>query len=493
MRTRVVIAGYGMAGARLAEEIRRRDPAGERVAIVAIGDEPHPPYNRVLLSNVLAGAMSAESVRLQEEGWAVAHGVEVRRGREVVSIDRDGRRVSLDDGTLVGYDVLVLATGARAWVPPVEGLIGDDGELAPGVATFRTLDDCAAIAAGARGGVRVAVLGGGLLGLEAARGLAARGNAVTVVHPRAHLMERQLDHGAGQVLAQVLRGLGVRVLLNSRAARYLPGDGLKLDDGRLVEADLVVVAAGVRPQTAQAWVAGLDVEGGVLVDDDLRTSDPFIHAIGDCARHPGTVPGLVQPAWEQAAALAALLTGTRSPYRGTKVVTRLKASGVDLAALGDVHAAPDDPCAEVLWLSEPSRGRYAKLVVRDERVAGAIALGVPDAAAAITQFYDRGLPVPPDRLALLLGRAMPYGEGAASDGGNPAGLPGTSVVCRCNAVSKDTLVAAWRSGARDLTALASATRATTGCGTCTDQVCGIARWLAQSEKAQAAGTAHAPS
>ncbi|WP_204058411.1 FAD-dependent oxidoreductase [Microbispora corallina] len=475
-RRTVLIAGYGMAGARLAEEIRRRDPRGDRLAVVAAGREPHLPYNRVLLSAVLAGAMSPASVRLQDEAWAAGHGVDLRRGRDVVAVDRDRREALLDDGTTVAYDVLVLATGARAWVPPVEGLLADDGAPAPGVETFRTLDDCARIEAAARDGAEVAVLGGGLLGLEAARGLAGRGVPVTVVHPVAHLMERQLDRGAGDVLARTLRGLGVRVRLNARAVRYLPGDGLKLDDG-LVPADLVVVSAGVRPETGLAEAAGLEVDRGVVVDDELRTSDPAIRAIGDCARHPGTVSGLVQPAWEQAAALAGLLLGEATPYRGTSVVTRLKASGVDLAALGDVHTAPDDPDTEVLCLTDAARGRYAKLVVRDERVAGAIALGLPDAAAAITRFYDGGIPVPADRLALLLGRALP--DGAAGGGGaDPATLPASSVVCRCNSVSKERLVAAWRAGAADVPALATATRATTGCGTCRDTVAGVARWLA---------------
>ncbi len=480
MSRRVVVVGYGMAGSRLAERIRRRDPAGDRVALTVLGAEPHPAYNRVLLSAVLGGSLSPDAVALHDGGWAAGHRVDLRTNTAATGLDRAARAVTLSDGSTVDYDTLVLATGSRPWIPPTEGLRTEDG-LAPGAVAFRTLDDCARIVGGCRPGAPVAVLGGGLLGLEAARGLAERGALVTVVHPVGHLMERQLDPAAGRVLAATLAGLGIEVRLGVPAARYVPGDGLKLADGGQVPADLVVVSAGVRPETALAAAAGLAVDGGVggiTVDGALRTSDPRIHAIGDCARHPGTVSGLVQPAWEQAEVLADLLTGAdpAARYRGTPAVTRLKARDVDLAALGDVHAGVDATDAEVLCLQDAARGRYAKLVIRDERVAGAILLGSPDAAATITQLYDRGTPAPSDRLALLLGRALPAGSAAS-----PADLPAAATVCRCNTVTKRRLVAAWRSGARSTADLVSATRATTGCGGCRDAVRGIADWLAAAD------------
>lgn len=478
MTRRIVIIGYGMAGARLAEEIRRRDQ--DNTELTVLGAEPHAAYNRILLSSVVGGTMQARHVGLHSDDWATQHNVDLRLSTTVTGIDRAARTVTLDDESTVDYDALVLATGSRPWLPPTEGLVVD-GELAPGAVAFRTLDDCGQIIAASRPGAPVAVVGGGLLGLEAARGLASRGNLVTVVHPVGHLMERQLDPGAGQVLAATLATLGIEVRLNVKAARYLPGDGLKLDDGSHVPADLVVVSAGVIPETSLAKDAGLTVERGIVVDDSLRTSDFRIHAIGDCAQHPGTISGLVQPAWEQAAVLADLLTGT-SPaarYRGTPVVTRLKAKDVDLAALGDVHAEVDSSDAEVLCLADPTRGRYAKLVLRDDRVAGAIVLGAPDAAATITQLYDRGIPAPSDRIALLLGRALPPGATVAH---SPADLPAATTVCRCNTVSKSQLVKAWRSGARGVSGLATATRATTGCGGCRDTVSAIADWLASSEE-----------
>ncbi|AHH94383.1 FAD-dependent oxidoreductase [Kutzneria albida] len=477
---RVVVIGYGMAGARLAEEIRRRDPAGDRVELTVLGAEPMAAYNRVLLSSVVAGTMSQDAVRLHEHDWAQHHHVDLRLAATAVRIDRSRRQVVLASGEQVGYDALVLATGSSAWIPPTPGLVAEDGELAEGVVAFRTMADCERILESARAGAPVAVLGGGLLGLEAARGLAGRGNLVTVVHPAGHLMERQLDGGAGRVLARTLSGLGIEFRIGQAATNYLPGDGLKLADGSHVPADLVVVSAGVRAETMLAADAGLSVDRGVLVDDALRTSDPRVHALGDCAQHPGTVSGLVQPAWEQAAVLADLLTGTdpAARYRGTPVVTRLKARDVDLAALGEVHVDVDCAEAEVLCVADPARGRYAKLVLRDERVTGAILLGAPDAAAAVTQLFDRGAPAPSDRLALLLGRALPVAASGAGD------IPAAAVICKCNTVSKGQLVSAWREGARSMSALAERTRATTGCGGCSDQVCGVLDWLNTQEPAQ---------
>jgi assimilatory nitrate reductase electron transfer subunit len=239
------------------------------------------------------------------------------------------------------------------------------------------------------------------------------------------------------------------------------------------------VAAGVRAKVALADWAGLPPDGGMVIDDCLRSSDPRIYAIGDCAQHPNALAGLVQPAWEQAKVLADLLTGADSAarYRGTSTVTRLKARGIDLAALGDVHAEAHGETDEVVCLTDPTRGRYAKLVLRDDKVRGAILLGVPDAAATVSHHYDNGTPAPSDRLALLLGRALPR-EQAAAD--NPATMPGSVTVCKCNNVTKSSIVDAWRGGARNCSAIAEATRATTGCGGCTDVVDGIVTWLAST-------------
>jgi assimilatory nitrate reductase electron transfer subunit len=258
----------------------------------------------------------------------------------------------------------------------------------------------------------------------------------------------------------------------------------------------VVVSAGVGAETGLAADAGIATDRGVLVDDRMGTSDDRVHAIGDCARHPGTVSGLVQPGFEQAEVLAGLLTGAdpAARYRGTPLVTRLKAR--DLAAVGDALAEDPgnvDDGIEVLQLSDPFRGRYAKIVLNRDRLLGAIMLGVPDAAASVIQLFDSGAPAPTDRLALLLGRALP-GEASSAGGpasvvASPALLPSSALICRCNTVSKGALVTAWRSGATDLAALRRATRAGTGCGGCQPAVDGIRDWLAAAEPAELEGGA----
>ncbi|ASR34345.1 FAD/NAD(P)-binding oxidoreductase [Prauserella marina] len=478
-RQHVVIVGYGMAGARLADEMRTRDPGGEATRITMIGAEPHHAYNRVLLSSVLAGNLRHSTVLLHDERWAEDKGIDLRIGVGATALDPVASTVTLTDGGVVGYDILVLAMGSRPWLPPVEGLTTEGGGLADGALTFRMIDDCAEIRRRARPGSPVAVLGGGVLGVEAAKALAAGGAAVTVVHPGEHIMERQLDTRAARVLTRVLTGHDIDFRIAASAARYVPGAGLKLDDGSHVVAETVVVSAGVRAETSLADSAGLLVRRGIVVDDALRTNDRRIHAIGDCAEHRSTGAGLVQPAWEQARVLADLLTGAddAARYRGSRVVTRLKARGVDLTALGEPHTDPDEPGAEVLSFDDPVGCRYAKLVLREDRLTGAILLGFPDAAATIAQLHDRGTPAPRDRLGLLLGRSLPSGSPTAA---SPADLPANALVCRCNSVSKSALVDAWRTGATDGPALRAATRAATGCGSCGDTVQGIADWLADT-------------
>lgn len=473
-----MVVGHGMVGARFVEEVRRRDPNGARVRLTVLGAEPRPAYNRVLLSTVLAGGLSARSVELHPAGWAARQRVDLRTGVSATSVDRTARTVHTDDGEVERYDELVLATGSRAWLPPLDGLVEADGTRAEGVATFRDLADCEQILKMARPGARFAVLGGGLLGCEAARGLAGRGVRVTLLHLEPHLMERQLDAGAGQVLAATMERLGVDVRLGVRTTAWEPGTGVRLADGTEVAADAFVVAVGVRAETGLAVDAGIAVDRGVLVDDRLDTSDGRVHAIGDCAQHPGTFAGLVQPGWEQAAVLADLVTGAdpAARYRGTRTVTRLKARDVDLATVGDQGAltAPD---SEVLRFADPAGGRYATLALHSDRVVGGVMIGLPDAAASMIQFFDTGMPAPADRLGLLLGRALP----GAPQTADPGRLPSAAVVCRCNTVTKGALVAAWRGGAREVAALSRATRAGTGCGSCGETVRGICAWLAESD------------
>ncbi|MGQ5259674.1 FAD-dependent oxidoreductase [Micromonospora sp. ZYX-F-536] len=476
MTERVVIIGNGMAGARLATELHAH--GGDR-KVTVLGAEPHRAYNRIMLSTLLAGRIGEADVELAE---AAGHGTDLRTGVPVTGIDRVGRAVRTSDGDRIGYDHLVLATGSRAAVPPLPGL--DSGELPRRVVPFRTLDDCRRILAVADGARSALVLGGGLLGLEAARGLATRGLATTVVHPTGHLMERQLDPAAGAVLAGTLAGLGVRIQLAVPAtgvAADSAGVRLDLADGRSLHADLLVLSCGVRPDTALAAEAGLVVRRGVVVDDRLRTNDRRISAIGDCAEHDGVLTGLVAPAWAQARVLAQVLSGADplARYRPRPSVTRLKAAGIDLAAMGD---ATDGGPGEELTFIDPTRGTYARLRIRDERLTGAILLGDNPAVGTVIQLFDRGQPVPADRRSLLLGRAS--GAAVAAPAASPALMPDAATVCQCNNVTKGALVTCWRAGARSVDAVLAATRAGTGCGGCRDAVAGIVDWLSQADSVE---------
>jgi len=463
----VVIVGNGMAGARLAQELRDRSAD---LGVTVIGAETGGTYNRVLLSNVLAGTARAEDIALTSPDWYATHGVTLYAGVRAVAIDRVRRLVRTEDGSDVPYDVLVLATGSTAVVPSIDGLVRTSH-----VVPFRTLDDCTAIIAHARTARHVAVVGGGLLGLEAARGLAGRGLAVTLLHVREHLMERQLDAGAGRVLRRTLGALGVDVITNARTTAVHDG-GLTLDDGRQVDADLVVLACGVRPEVGLARAAGLAVERGVVVDDQLRTvSDERIYAIGECAQHDGQVYGLVAPAWEQARVLADVLTGHTAAYGGTRTVTRLKAAGVELAAMGETDASDDDDAADIVTFVDGRRGVYQKLVLREGRIVGAILLGDTRAAGTVTQLFDRGSAAPHDRAALLLGSVR------SAEADSPTRIPDRATVCQCNGVTKGAIRQAWQDGARTVADIAATTHATTGCGTCRDTVCGLLDWLAAAE------------
>lgn len=461
---RIAVVGNGMAGARFAEEAARRDPEGRRVRLSIVGAEPGPAYNRVLLPGVLEGAYRADGIALPRPAAGAASW---RTGTTAVELEPAARRVVLDDGGHLDYDDLVLATGARAALPPLPGVRAADGGPGAGVTALRTLADAARLQALVRAGAPAVVLGGGVLGLEAARALAAAGVRAAVVESSPWIMRRQLDRAGADVLAGAYARLGVAVHSWRVAARWIPGAGLELDDGRVLAGDALVVTAGVRPAVELAEQAGLAVEGGVVVDDRLATSDPRIHAIGDCARHPGGGAGLVQPAYTQAGVLADLLTGAdpAARYTGARPMTRLKATGIDLTAMGDPGSdgAPPGPEegageADTVTVSDPLRGRYARLDVRGGRISGAVLLGFPDAAPEVARLFESGAAVPEDRLALLQGlpAAVPDGGEAGED------LP----VCRCNGVTREGIEAAWLDGARTRTAVAEATRATTGCGGC---------------------------
>ncbi|WP_406305143.1 FAD-dependent oxidoreductase [Streptomyces sp. NBC_00885] len=386
MASGTVVIGSGTAGARLARQL-----VAVGAPVTVIGEEPHAPYNRLLLAEVLAGRYAPEVIALPA--------VPVRRGVRATAIDRERRLVLCEDGTPVPYDRLVLATGSNPVLPALRGIAQG---LPDGVHPFRTLDDCAALSAAVRSGTRAVVVGGGLLGVSAARALAERGAKVVLAQQGEHLMERQLDVSASQLVRAHLEAMGVEVHTECRV-RGLRGTDVELADGYVLDAELVVLACGVRPRTKLAQDAGLDVGKGILVDDELRTSDPYIHAIGDCAEHEGRVYGLAGPALEQADVLACLLTGKTARYTGTRALTRLTLSGpgaLDLAAFGDPTPRPGD---DVVQLADATRGAYRKVVVRGDRLVGGVLLGDLAAVGALARAWegDEALPETVPLLHLL--------------------------------------------------------------------------------------------
>ncbi len=465
MTERLVVIGNGMAGNRAVLEVLARDP--DRFEVTVLGDEQRPAYNRVLLSGLLAGAETEADLTLPAPA-----GVRVLPGTRATRIDRHRRLVYTGLGGPVPYDRLVLATGSRARLPhaltPREGLRG--------VFRLRTLDDVRRILRYARDARRAVVVGGGLLGLESARGLQSRGLEVTVVHSAGHLLDRQLDAEAGRVLVGSATRLGLTVLLGSRPAGLAGTDrvtGVRLAGGGTLPADLVVVAVGVRPDTALAAAAGLPVERGVVVDDQLRTADPRVSALGDCAQHRGRVHGLADPAWDQARVLADQLTGAdpAAAYRGSAAVAKLKASGLAAAAMG--LSAPERDDDELVVVAEPRRGVYRSAVVRDGRLVGATLLGDVRRSAALLQMLLRGTPLPAERAALLvdLGGAAPA-EVPVAD------LPDAETVCSCAGVTKGAVVAAVRDGLTGIGAVVDATRAGRGCGSCRPLLERVVGWAA---------------
>ncbi|WP_437060284.1 NAD(P)/FAD-dependent oxidoreductase [Streptomyces sp. enrichment culture] len=391
--TRVVVIGAGLAGVRLA---RRLGELGTPALL--IGEEEHRPYNRVLLAEVLAGRYSPDVIALPAPA-------ELTR-TQVTGIDRAGRTLRCADGTEIAYDTLVLATGSNPVLPPLRGLFTPDHELPEGVHAFRTMDDCLGLSKAVRPGVRAVVIGGGLLGVSAARALAMRGAQVVLAQQSERLMERQLDPAASKLVRRHLTDLGVEVHtdLRVRDVRVVGGAvrSVEMADGYALDADLVVLACGVHPRAGLAKAAGLAVHKGVLVDDRLRTSDPHIHAIGDCAQHDGNVYGLAAPALEQADVLAALLTGNDTArYTGTRSLTRLTLAGqapFDLAAFGETEPRPGD---DVVQLTDATRGTYRKVVVRDDRLVGGVLVGELGTVGALARAWEGAEPLPSDGGPLL--------------------------------------------------------------------------------------------
>ena len=472
-RQRLVVIGNGMAGARTVEEILARG-GGELFDITVFGDEPYGNYNRILLSGVLSGQSETSDIFINPLDWYTDNDIELRAGARVTHVDRAAHMVYADDGTCAPYDKLIVATGSRPFVPPIEGVMNGDGPR-PGIFVFRTIDDCNAIAHYAKGCSRAAVIGGGLLGLEAARGLLSHGVEVHVVEAGPHLMGQQLDAQGGRILARTLREMGIGVHCGA-ATTQVTGEeritGLTFADGGHLPCDMVVVAAGIRANAELAADCGLTVERAVVVDDQLRTQDPDVYAVGECAQHRNQVYGLVAPLWEQAQVLADHITGTdvSAAYEGSKLATKLKVMGVELAVMGLKEPEHDED--EVLQFSEPHRGVYKTVILRDGRLVGATLLGDVSKVSYLTQAFDKGTPLPQDRLELLFDIGTPTAAVSVAD------MPDDTQICNCNGVNKGAIATCAVGGANSVGAVMKATRAGTGCGSCKDQVAEIVEWAA---------------
>ncbi len=473
-KQKLVVVGNGMAGARAVEEVLARGGA-EQFDITMFGDEPYGNYNRIMLSNILSGVQNADEIYINPLDWYRENNITLHAGARVADIDRAARAVRAENGVVAHYDVLLIATGSRAFVPPMKGTNGPDQQLRPGVFGFRTLDDCTAIIDAAKRSKCAAVIGGGLLGLEAARGLLNHGCAVHVVHLGSSLMEAQLDAAGAAILKTAMEKMGVTIHLQKATTAILGEDtvtGLAFKDGGTLPCDMVVISAGIRPNAEIGVRAGLTVERAIVVDNHMRSvDDRHVYVVGECAQHRGAVYGLVAPLWEQAKVFADHVTARNldAAYHGSKLATKLKVMGVELASMGITN--PKEERDEIIQFTEPHRGTYKKLIVRDGRLVGGILIGDISKAAYLMQAFDRDSPLPEERLSLLFDLGTPSEKVTLDE------MPGDAQVCNCNGVSKAAIGACVAGGARTATAVMNATRAGKGCGSCKSLVGELVTWF----------------
>ena len=464
-RERLVVIGNGMAGCRAVEEVLKRDP--DRYEVAIFGAEPRVNYNRIMLSPVLAGEKTFDQIVINDEAWYRDNGVTLHAGRAVVAIDRDRRSVVAEGGLEVGYDRLILANGSDPVRLPLPG-----ADL-KGVVTFRDLDDVEAmLAASAEPDARAVVIGGGLLGIEAAYGLARRGMKATVVHLMDVLMERQLDESAGFLLTEAMRERGVETVLGAQSDEILGQDGrvsgLKLKDGRVLPCNLLVMAVGIRPNAALAKAAGLSTNRGVIVGDDMRTSDPAIYAVGECAEHRAQCYGLVAPIWEMCRALAEDLTDGAGVYEGSVLSTRLKVSGVDVFSAGRFSGG--EGCEDIVF-RDAGRGVYKRVVLEDGKVVGSVLFGDAVDGNWYFDLMRSGRYVADIRDTLIFGQAITEGLSGLDPSSAVAAMADTAEVCGCNGVCKGAITTAVAAqGLTTLDDVRAVTKASASCGSCTPLV-----------------------
>ncbi len=453
---RLVVIGNGMAGVACVEQVLRHSP---KFHITIFGDETHVNYNRILLSSVLAGEKSFDDIILNGREWYQQNNIDLKLGVRIVDVDSSTKTVIGDDGSITHFDKLLLATGSVPIIPSIEDVMKD------GVFVFRNLNDTQALLERARPGLKAAVIGGGLLGLEAARGLQVQGCDVTVVHLMDTLMERQLDPLGGGYLAAKMNQLGVTVLLGLSTTAIL-GDGkaerVQFKGGGSIPADLVVIAAGIRPNVELGHKAGLEVKRGIVVNDYMETSHPDIFAVGECVQHNGICYGLVAPLLEQGKVLAATITGNKGPtYQGTVLASKLKIMGVDVFSAGDFNEKTDG--REMVRYEDPSLGIYKKLTLKNGKLAGVILVGDTTDSHRYMEWMRSQTDLASTRRHLL------FPEPSSDTGLDVAQMQEGETVCGCMGVTKGSIINAIHSkGVSTLAQLKECTRASTGCGSCTN-------------------------
>ena len=460
MTQRLVVIGAGMASGRMIEHLL--DGAPEGWDITLFNAEPRGNYNRLMLSPVLSGEKTYDEIVTHDGGFYAARGIACRFGETVTRIDR-ARKVVVSAGGETPYDRLVIATGSAPFIIPVAG------RDLPGVVTYRDLEDTNAMIAASAPGAKAVVIGGGLLGLEAAAGMAARGADVTVIHLMGHLMERQLDPAAGYLLQKDLERRGIRVHCKGATKAILGRDRVEavlLEDGTVYGADLVCMAVGIRPEVRIATDAALDVGRGITVDAQMQTSDPSIFALGECVEFEEQLFGLVAPLYDQARVLADVLNGGDAAFRPVQTATKLKVTGCDLFSAGDFAEAPG---REEIVFRDPGRGIYKRLVIENDRLIGAVMYGDTADGNWFFQAIKDGTDISATRETLIFGPA--FAGGVQSDPlAAVAALPPEAEICGCNGVCKGRIVQAIEGGATDLGQVRAQTKASASCGTCTGLV-----------------------
>jgi nitrite reductase (NADH) large subunit len=455
--------GNGMAGVRCLEELLKLAP--DKYDITVFGAEPYGNYNRIMLSPVLAGEKSVDDIMLNDEHWYADNGITLHKGNEVTELDRARRRVVARDGTTVDYDRLLLATGSHPFMIPVPGR---DKE---GVIAFRDIRDVDTMLDAAHAYTRAVVIGGGLLGLEAANGLMKQGMDVTVVHLLDSLMERQLDRPAAALLKRSLEERGMKFLMGAETSELIGNgrvQGVRLRDGSEIAADLVVMGVGIVPNTELARSAGLHCERGIVVNDVMQSFDPRIYAVGECVQHRGIAYGLVAPLFEQGKVAANHLAGLGyASYQGSVTSTKLKVTGIDLFSAGEFIESEGD---EVMSLQDPAAGTYKKLVIRDDRIRGAVLYGDTIDGTWYFQLMREQTSIADFRKTLLFGQ-HDLGDAGHGDETRVMALSDEAEICGCNGVCKGEIVAAiGKKGLFTLEDVRAHTKASSSCGSCTGLV-----------------------